>query len=242
VQALAGVLHGGEKRLVVVLVVRARAAVAVAVGSSHLAHYPLIPAVEGQGQGEEARWEKGMVGTDGCGRPQPTHAEGGSQSVTSCSLPPHLPVPTDPGQQQPAQLSLSLSISRRKEAKGQGQRRGKGQTTSSSFLSPLHPTRPPPPHPPADWCSAVQRSAGVVLLCYGCLLMSPVLFSLYTPQERTDGEFLAFFFLLRLLRIFDSTVRGGKKGKGKEQKYPPRICTHYHCPFCRARLQLHHII
>ena len=75
VQALAGVLHGGEKRLVVVLVVRARAAVAVAVGSSHLAHYPLIPAVEGQGQGEEARWEKGMVGTDGCGRPQPTHAE-----------------------------------------------------------------------------------------------------------------------------------------------------------------------
>lgn len=138
--------------------------------------------------------------------------------------------------------SLSLSISRRKEAKGQGQRRGKGQTTSSSFLSPLHPTRPPPPHPPADWCSAVQRSAGVVLLCYGCLLMSPVLFSLYTPQERTDGEFLAFFFLLRLLRIFDSTVRGGKKGKGKEQKYPPRICTHYHCPFCRARLQLHHII
>jgi hypothetical protein len=163
VQALAGVLHGGEKRLVVVLVVRARAAVAVAVGSSHLAHYPLIPAVEGQGQGEEARWEKGMVGTDGCGRPQPTHAEGGSQSVTSCSLPPHLPVPTDPGQQQPAQLSLS----RRKEAKGQGQRRGKGQTTSSSFLSPLHPTRPPPPHPPADWCSAAQEwSCYAMAACY----------------------------------------------------------------------------
>lgn len=209
VQALAGVLHGGEKRLVVVLVVRARAAVAVAVGSSHLAHYPLIPAVEGQGQGEEARWEKGMVGTDGCGRPQPTHAEGGSQSVTSCSLPPHLPVPTDPGQQQPAQLSLSLSLDgRRPRAKGKEGERARRPPP----LFSLHFTPPGHPHRTHLQTGAVQRSAGVVLLCYGCLLLSPVLFSLYTPQERTDGEFLAFFFLLRLLRIFDSTVRGEKKG------------------------------
>jgi hypothetical protein len=54
VQALAGVLHGGEERLVVVLVVRA--AVAVAVGSSHLPHYPLILGSGRAREEEDARW------------------------------------------------------------------------------------------------------------------------------------------------------------------------------------------
>ena len=64
VQALAGVLHGGEERLVVVLVVRAPAdAVAVAVRSSHLPHYPPDSGLrEGKGregeEGEDARWRR----------------------------------------------------------------------------------------------------------------------------------------------------------------------------------------
>ena len=64
VQALAGVLHGGEERLVVVLVVRAPAAVAVAVGSSHLPHYPPDSGLR-KGKGRERRGR--MRGGEGNG-------------------------------------------------------------------------------------------------------------------------------------------------------------------------------
>lgn len=70
VEALAGVLHGGEERLVVVLVVRAAVAVAVAVGSSHLPHYPPDSGLRKGKGGGGCEVEMGMVGTDGCGRPQ----------------------------------------------------------------------------------------------------------------------------------------------------------------------------
>lgn len=70
VEALAGVLHGGEERLVVVLVVRAAVAVAAAVGSSHLPHYPPDSGLRKGKGGGGCEVEMGMVGTDGCGRPQ----------------------------------------------------------------------------------------------------------------------------------------------------------------------------